>query len=132
MPPQTGSPYRRIPEAGRKNNGEKTFPGTGKPMVERIKAELGAALKEIPIGEADYRERGYNLFAEVASSDLLNVARFFDERGFYLSALICVDYKEYLELVYIFSNHASLCKVKVSLKIDPAKPVAPTISTVFD
>ncbi|HEY5497952.1 MAG TPA: NADH-quinone oxidoreductase subunit C [Syntrophales bacterium] len=101
-------------------------------MVERIKAELGAALKDIPIGEADYRERGYHLFAEVASSDLLNVARFFDERGFYLSALICVDYKEYLELVYIFSNHASLCKVKVSLKIDPAKPVAPTISTVFD
>jgi len=47
-------------------------------MVERIKAELGAALKEIPIGEADYRERGYHLFAEVASSDLLNVARFFD------------------------------------------------------
>ena len=101
-------------------------------MVERIKAELGEAFREIPIGEADYRERGYHLFAEVGPSDLLNVARFFDERGFYLSALICVDYKEYLELVYIFSNHASLCKVKISLKVDPVKPVAPTISTVFD
>jgi len=76
-------------------------------MVEKIKTELGAALKEIPIGESDYRERGYHLFAEVASSDLLNVARFFDERGFYLAALICVDYLEYLELVYIFSTTLS-------------------------
>ncbi|MHB9099557.1 MAG: NADH-quinone oxidoreductase subunit D-related protein, partial [Syntrophales bacterium] len=58
--------------------------------------------------------------------------RFFDERGFYLAAEICVDYKEYLELVYIFSIHSALCKVKVTLKVDPSKPVAPTISTVFD
>jgi NADH-quinone oxidoreductase subunit D len=101
-------------------------------MVEKIKEELSSALEGVEIKEANYRERGYHLFAEVASSDLLNVARFFDERGFYLAALICVDYVEYLELVYIFSNHASLCKVKVALKIDPARPVAPTISMVFD
>ena len=43
-----------------------------------------------------------------------------------------MDYKEYLELVYIFANHASLCKVKITLKVDPAKPVAPTLSAVFD
>ncbi|MFZ4437010.1 MAG: NADH-quinone oxidoreductase subunit C [Syntrophales bacterium] len=101
-------------------------------MVERIKTELGAALENITIAEVNYRERGYHLSLEVAAGALLKVARFFDERGFYLSAIICVDYKEYLELVYIFSNHTSLCKVKVSLKIDPAKPVAPTISTIFD
>ncbi|MEK7826175.1 MAG: NADH-quinone oxidoreductase subunit C, partial [Thermodesulfobacteriota bacterium] len=84
------------------------------------------------IAEANYRERGYHISLEAAPGELLKAARFFDERGFYLAAIVCVDYKEYLELVYIFSNHASLCKVKVSLKIDPAKPVAPTISTVFD
>jgi NADH-quinone oxidoreductase subunit D len=101
-------------------------------MVERIKAELGAALKENPIGEADYRTKGYHLFAEVAASDLPNVARFFDDRGFYLAVIACVDYKEYLELVYIFANHASLCRVKIALKVDPVKPVAPSLSTVFD
>ena len=101
-------------------------------MVERIKAELGAALKEIPIGEADYRAKGYHLFAEVSASDLKNVARFFDDRGFYLAVIACVDYKEYLELVYIFANHASLCRVKIALKVDPVKPVAPTLSAIFD
>ncbi len=101
-------------------------------MVERIKAELGTALKDTPIGEADYRAKGYHLFAEIASSDLKNVARFFDERGFYLAMIACVDYKEYLDLVYIFGNHASLCRVKIALKVDPSKPVAPTLSGVFD
>ncbi len=60
------------------------------------------------------------------------MARFFDEKGFYLAMIACVDYKEYLELVYIFANHASLCKVKISLKVDPVKPVAPTLSAIFD
>ncbi len=101
-------------------------------MVERIKTELGEILKAAPIGEADYTAKGYHLFAEVAASDLQDVARFFDEQGFYLAMIACVDYKEYLELVYIFANHASLCKVKITLKVDPAKPVAPTLSAVFD
>ena len=101
-------------------------------MVGKIKTELGAALGNIEIGEVNYRERGYHLCCEVASGEIVKVARFFDERGFYLAAEICVDYKEYLELVYIFGNHAALCRVKVALKVDPAKPVAPTISTVFD
>ena len=101
-------------------------------MVERIKTELGEALKAAPIGEADYKAKGYHLFAEVAATDLKNVACFFDERGFYLAMIACVDYKEYLELVYIFANHASLCRVKIALKVDPVKPVAPTLSTVFD
>ena len=101
-------------------------------MVEKIKTELGAALGNIEIGEVTYRERGYHLSCEVASGEIVKVARFFDERGFYLATDICVDYKEYLELVYIFSNHAALCRVKVALKVDPAKPVAPTISTIFD
>ena len=101
-------------------------------MVGKIKTELGAALENVPIGEVNYLERGYHLSCEVTSGEIVKVARFFDERGFYLAAEICVDYKEYLELVYIFGNHAALCKVKVTLKVDPAKPVAPTISTVFD
>lgn len=101
-------------------------------MVGKIKTELGAALGNIAIGDVDYRVRGYHLSCEVASGELVKVARFFDERGFYLAAEICVDYKEYLELVYIFSHHAALCKVKVTLKVDPAKPAAPTISAVFD
>ena len=101
-------------------------------MVERIKTELSQALKAVPIGEADYKAKGYHLFAEVPASELTNAARFFDEKGFYLTTIACVDYKEYLELVYIFANHGTLCKVKISLKVDPVKPVAPTLSAIFD
>ncbi len=63
-------------------------------MVERIKTGLGEILKAAPIGEADYTVKGYHLFAEVAASDLQGVARFFDEKGFYLAVIACVDYKE--------------------------------------
>ncbi len=101
-------------------------------MVGKIKTELGSALGNSEIGEVSYRERGYHLSCEVASGEIVKVARFFDERGFYLAAEICVDYKEYLELVYIFSSFSPLCRVKVTLKVDPAKPVAPTVSGVFD
>ncbi len=101
-------------------------------MVDRIQAELKAAFAGMEIGEANYRERGYHLFFEIASDRLLQAARFFDERKFYLAAVICVDYVEYLELVYFFNNHQSLCRVKVSLKLDPQKPIAPTISKIFD
>ncbi len=101
-------------------------------MVERIKTGLSEILRAAPVAEADYTAKGYHLFAEVAASDLQGVARFFDAQGFYLAMIACVDYKEYLELVYIFANHAELCKVKIALKVDPAKPVAPTLSQIFD
>lgn len=101
-------------------------------MVEKIKAELTATLKGLEIKEVPYREKGYHLSLAVASSELLPVAGFFDARGFYLSTIICVDYIEYLELVYFFSSHKSLCRVKVTHKVDPHQPQAPTISTIFD
>ncbi|MBU2055219.1 MAG: NADH-quinone oxidoreductase subunit D [Proteobacteria bacterium] len=101
-------------------------------MVEKIKAELGAALGGVEIRETEYRERGYHLSCEASPGELLKAARFFDECGFYLAAIVCVDYREYLELVYIFANHSALCKTKVTLKLDPAKPAAPTLSAIFD
>ncbi len=101
-------------------------------MVEKIKAELAATLKDLEIKEVPYREKGYHLSLAVASSLLLPIAGFFDARGFYLATIICVDYIEYLELVYFFSSHKSLCRVKVTHKVDPHQPLAPTISTIFD
>lgn len=101
-------------------------------MVAKIIAELGAAIENIKIAETSYPEKGYHFSLETASSDLLKIARFFDERGFYLSTVLCVDYVEYLELVYIFGNHTFLCKAKVVVKLGPLEPIAPTLSTVFN
>ena len=101
-------------------------------MVEKTRAELTAALKDCEILTVPYRERGYHLSLDVDRRKLLTVAGFFDERNFYLATIICVDYREYLEIVYFFSHHQFLCRAKVTHKLDPKEPVAPTISSVFD
>lgn len=100
-------------------------------MVEKIKEELGAALPGVEIAEANYQERGYHLSVAVGPAELLKTAAFFNENGFYLAAVVCVDYKEYLELVYLFANHHPLCRVKAALRVDPDRPVAPTLSAIF-
>ena len=56
-----------------------------------MKTELGAALEGISIAEANYRERGYHLSLEAAPGELLKAARFFDERGFYLAAIVGIE-----------------------------------------
>ena len=101
-------------------------------MVEKTEAELKAAFDELTIVPEDYSQKGYHLSSDVTAKDIVGVAGFFDQRRFYLAVELCVDYKDYLEIVYIFSLHTSLCKVKITLKLDPVKPVAPTISRVFD
>jgi NADH-quinone oxidoreductase subunit D len=101
-------------------------------MVDKVQAELKSAFSDLTIHEESYPECGYHLSLDLAAGDLEKVARFFDDRRFYLAVELCVDYREYLEIVYIFSIHSSLCKVKVTLKIDPVNPVAPTLSKVFD
>jgi len=101
-------------------------------MVETIKRELSAVLKDTQVNEISYREKGYHLACEVSAAALLQVAAFFDARKFYLATVICVDYIEYLELVYFFNHHQTLCRVKIIHKVDPQKPVAPSIGSVYD
>jgi NADH-quinone oxidoreductase subunit D len=101
-------------------------------MVDKIKTELKTAFADLSVVEESYPERGYHLSVDVTAKDIVNVARFFNQRGFYLAVELCVDYKEYLEIVTIFSIHSSLCKAKVTLKIEPSNPVAPTLSAVYD
>ncbi len=36
-----------------------------------------------------------------------------------------------LELVYFFNTHLTPCRVKVTLKIDPQQPVAPSVSAIY-
>ena len=101
-------------------------------MVETIKAELAAVLTDTQVHEISYPEKGYHLACEVGAAALLQVAAFFDVRKFYLATVICVDYIDYLELVYFFNHHQTLCRVKVTHKVDPQKPVAPSIGSVYD
>ncbi len=100
-------------------------------MVETIKAQL-AALTAAEVNDISYREKGYHLSLEVGAPALLKVAEFFDAAQCYLATIVGVDYGEYLELVYFFNHHESLCRVKVTHKVDREAPVAPSLGSIYD
>jgi NADH-quinone oxidoreductase subunit D len=81
--------------------------------------------------EVSYPEKGYHYALEAGAESLPVVVGFFDEKRFYLECLLCTDYSDVLELVYLFNTHLAPCRVKVTLKIDPQHPVAPSISALY-
>jgi NADH-quinone oxidoreductase subunit D len=96
-------------------------------MLENIRA----ALPEVSVIETAYVERGYHLAIDAGKDQILKVVQFFDKNGFVLEDLCCVDYVDYLELVYFFNNHSKFYRVKTSVKLEPDKPSAPTISDIY-
>ncbi len=100
-------------------------------MVKDRLEELRTELKGIEIAPASYAERGYHGTIEATRGSLLRVVDAFDLQGFYLVDLFCVDYVDYLEVVYLFNHHDGLCRVKVTLKVDPVAPSAPTVSHLY-
>ena len=100
-------------------------------MVKTVLEEITNAFRSVDVRETPYTEKGYHLSVDARKENVLSIVEFLDRRGFYLVDLFCVDYKEYLELVYFFNTHKELCRIKVTLKLDPGKPVAPTISHVY-
>ena len=100
-------------------------------MVKAIFEDISKAVANIDVKETAYAERGYHLAIDANLTDIVAIVKFFKNKGFYLADLCCVDYVEYLELVYFFNNHQQLCRVKVAVKLEPEKPVAPTISHIY-
>lgn len=96
-------------------------------IIEAIKSFVTG----VEPAEVSYPERGYHYALETSQEKLPDIVRFFDEKRFFLECLLCSDYGDYLELVYLFNTHPAPCRVKVTLKIDPAHPVAPSISTQY-
>lgn len=97
-------------------------------MVTKISEELKASVKGVDTQEVSYERNGYHLTAEARPGNMADVAGFFKDRTFYLEDMCCVDYGDYLELVYFFNKYSELCRVKVILKVESEKPVAPSIS----
>jgi len=100
-------------------------------MVEEVKSGISQLLREGRPVEEPYGEKGYHLSVDMAPKDLIDVGRFFKEKGFYLACALCVDFRDYLELVYFFAHHEGHCRVKVTSRLDPQAPYAPSLSSVF-
>lgn len=100
-------------------------------MVGKILEEIKTTLAGIDIHEASYEQNGYHLTVDAQKGNILDVAGFFKSRAYYLEDMCCVDYLDYLEIVYFFNRYSELCRVKVTLKIEPDKSIAPTISHIY-
>jgi NADH:ubiquinone oxidoreductase subunit C len=100
-------------------------------MVGKILEEIKTTLVGIDIHEASYEQNGYHLSVEALKGNSPEIAKFFKSRSFYLEDMFCVDYVDYLEIVYFFNRYSELCRVKVTLKIEPDKSIAPTISHIY-
>lgn len=100
-------------------------------MVGKILEEIKASLVNVDPHEASYEQNGYHLSVEVKSGNIPEIAKFFKDKAFYIEDMCCVDYIDYLELVYFFNRYKELCRVKVALKVDVTKPVVPTISNIY-
>jgi NADH-quinone oxidoreductase subunit D len=107
------------------------FSRCAREMVRKMLEDIKAELTDISVSEVSYPEKGYHLSIDVPGSDLLRVIRFFDTKGLYLEDLCCVDYVEYLELVYLFNSHTGLFRIKTTVKLTPEGPSAPTISDIY-
>jgi NADH-quinone oxidoreductase subunit D len=100
-------------------------------MVAELLEDIKKELVGIGLSETSYPERGYHLAATVQKWNLLSLVKLLDRKEFYIADLCCVDYIDFLELVYFFNDHKNLCRVKVTLQVEPQKPSAPTISHIY-
>ncbi len=101
-------------------------------MVTDVIQKLKTAVAGAEPTEIAYSERGYHVSVSASKDNLRNIVQFFDDEKFYLEDMLCVDYKEYLEVLYFFNSYQSPCRVKVALKVDPDNPHVDTMSTIFD
>ena len=100
-------------------------------MVGKILEEIKASLVNVNFHDASYEQSGYHLSVDVQTGNIPDSVKFFKDKAFYLEDLFCVDYIDYLELVYFFNRYEELCRVKVTSKVDAGKPIAPTISNSY-
>jgi len=101
-------------------------------MVKEIAEKIKESISSVEPHITPYELRGYHLFIEATKSNIIEIANFFKRSGFYLADMCCVDYIDYLEIVYLFNNHSKVCRIKVALKVEPDKPSAPTISNIYN
>jgi len=101
-------------------------------MVKEIAEKIKESISSVEPHITPYELRGYHLFIEATKSNIIEIANFFKRSGFYLADMCCVDYIDYLEIVYLFNNHSKVCRIKVALKVEPDKPSAPTISHIYN
>jgi len=100
--------------------------------VSHITEEIKTSIQGVEPAEVSYPEKGYHYALEASLENLPDIVRFFDKKCFYLECLLCTDYTDTLELVYLFNTHLAPCRFKVTLKIDPQRPIAPSMSAIFD
>jgi NADH-quinone oxidoreductase subunit C len=84
--------------------------------------------------ERNYAIHGYHLDAQLDTDQLLEAVSALDQAEFFLETITGVDWiaQNQLELIYDFSRYDfDLCRVVLRTRIDRAKQVAPSITSIY-
>jgi NADH-quinone oxidoreductase subunit D len=100
-------------------------------MVETVIEIIKREVPGVEVTEASYGERGYHLSVNAAKDTIVPLVKWFEGHAFYIEDMCCVDYLEYLEIVYFFNTYASPSRVKVTIKVEADNPRAPTVSRIY-
>jgi NADH-quinone oxidoreductase subunit D len=100
-------------------------------MVARSGEILARSVPGIEVKEVSYDERGYNFAATASAGNIERAVIALDGEGYYIQDMTCIDFGEYLEVVYFFNHHKSLCRTKLTVAVPPDNAHVPTISRIY-
>ncbi len=85
----------------------------------------------LQIREALYERQGFWFDIHCPRDRIVEVAEAFDEKGYWIEDVLCVDWRERLELLYHFNHWKDPRRLSVRVQVDPADPEVPSICKVF-
>ncbi|RLA96848.1 MAG: NADH-quinone oxidoreductase subunit D [Deltaproteobacteria bacterium] len=101
-------------------------------VAERLIEDIRTSRPGVEVKEVPYQQRGYWFDLSAGPEDIEEVARLFDRHGYYIEDVCCVDFKEYLQLVYHFNHWDDPRRVSVRVNLPAEEPVIPSISGVYE
>lgn len=87
---------------------------------------LGVDLEEVP-----YERRGYCFDGRVQGGRIVEVAEAFDQYGYFIEDVLCVDFVNELELVYHFNHWEDPRRFSIRVRVEASDPEVPSISSVY-
>ena len=97
-----------------------------------MKENILKALRELPVqvDEVDYRKRGYHLEIFLDPEKVRGFASIMRNHGFYPVFVTAVQLAPFIEIVYQFASHSTLCRILGRTPV-PEENRVPTISDIF-
>lgn len=87
---------------------------------------LGCSVEEVP-----YERKGYWFDVKVQKEKLPELAGAFDQYGYFVEQVVCVDWKDELELLYHFNHWDDPRRFTVRTRVKATDPEVPSIWDIY-